>query len=616
MIPQVKASPVGNTPFTDRIFWNNLYPQNRYKERTAFALNFLLAKDQPENTVLTYIETLKAKNPERLTQKDPENSDLTPLHIAAMKANSQAANNILAAAKNQIEVRRMLNQQDAFGYTPLHMAALTSDVLYQTFLNQGADPSIKNARGGTPADLLSLTGRVTVLRSKDTLFFEDPATKEVHKVALMSEPQLAKLFPVGFIHTDSPLYRSDRLHQLWLDNANLTAADLQTVSNFERRPPHLLIRECKEIQGDEKPFELVSREPLRRGVIISEYAGLSSKLTQPKGFADAFAEVSQINAYATERFDSRLVGNESRFANCGFPNAMLRTLVYKGSPHSFLIATKDIEEGEPIVWDYGITMTHLVFGRQVLFNKESMRQFYLNKTSETWAQEAKTDIKQFQTITNPKAKERNFFEINVRHETYMFAINNPTALLYLFFSESVDLNLWMKDQPGNTFLQEFKQNHSFEWRLLLCIFETLKRAEADAKASDPEIKKLFYSWVLRNLEKIPLLDLLKGIEHILDTGLNQKDIGSFNQLLQSTDQFLENYDWKVDPLYPFNLDRRARLSLTWAKEVAGEKVEALLINALRNLPLTLGEGYETTELYQISLKSYYLLNNSEGEKNS
>lgn len=237
MIPQTQGRPLGNVPFTDQNFWNTLYPQDRYKERTAFALNFLLARNQPENTVLTYIETLKAKNPERLAHKDPESNNLTPLHIAAMKANVQAANKILATAKNQNEVRKMLNQQDAFGYTPLHIAALTSDVLYQTFLKEGADPSIRNTHGGTAADLLPLAGRVTVVRSKDTLFFEDPSTTEVHKVALMSEAQLAKLFPSGFLHTDSPLYRSDRLHHLWLDNEPLTAADLKAVSNFEKRPP-------------------------------------------------------------------------------------------------------------------------------------------------------------------------------------------------------------------------------------------------------------------------------------------------------------------------------------------------------------------------------------------
>lgn len=377
-----------------------------------------------------------------------------------------------------------------------------------------------------------------------------------------------------------------------------------------------MIRECKGIQGDERPFELVTREPLKKGAFISEYTGLSSKLTRPKGFADAFAGVSQINEYATERFDSRLVGNESRFANCGFPNAFLWTLAYKGSPHSYLFAVKDIKANEPIVWDYGITMTHLVFGTQTLFNKEAMTQFYLKKTSLQWAQEAEADTATFKAITNTKLMMRKYFEINSHHENYFFAINNPTALLYLFFNESLDLTLWMDGKIENIYLQGFKQKNAFEWQLLLCIFETLKRAETDAKASAPEIKKLFYSWVLTNVEKIPLLYVLKGIEQILDAGLKQRDIDTFNKLLQSTDQFLETYDWKTDPLYPFNIDRRARLALMWAREVAGNKVEAIVVNALLNLPSTLGEGYETAESYQIALRTFSLLNTPESEENS
>ncbi|CRX38359.1 ankyrin repeat domain-containing protein [Estrella lausannensis] len=592
--------PTGNTPFTNLSFWNSLYPQSQYKDRTAFALHFLLALNQPEKTVAAYITKLNTENRARLFHKDPLNHNLTPLHIAAMKANQAAVERLLSHAKDNRERRQMLNQQDAFGFTPLHMAALTSEHLYRYFLEQGADPSLKTLSGGTAEHLLPLCGRVRVLNSTDTLFFEDPLSSEVKRAIDLTAHEKERLFPPGFTHTDTPLYAPEMVHRLWLDTQEpIQKAFPNLVARFRKAPPRLLVRNSAELAEIDNAKELVAMQAIREGEIISEYTGLRTELVKPTGFKEAYLTNSRKYAYATQEFDSKDAGNESRFANSGFPNALIASYHFEGSLHSYLIATKPIKKDEAIVWDYGITMTHLAFGKQILLNKTDMLEFFRGKTGHNWRAETIAD---FMMIANSRNSEESLSRIHssaALQNRYVFPLTNPTALLYLFFNEAVPLDLWTTKEIQNPFLDQFQRENPFEWNTLECIFETLQNVLQQAKSSHPEVKALFYQWVLGHLERIPLIDLLKGIEKVLESDLSSKNTATLSTLLDEANQFLEGYDWLQDPLYPFHLERRARLLFKNFDFLTPKEKVAELKPLLGEIKTNLGSNYELSETYQV-----------------
>jgi hypothetical protein len=590
----------GSTPFATLSFWDSLYPESLYKERTAFALHFLLARNQPESTVVSYIKKLSAENRVRLFQKDPSNHQLTPLHIAAMRANQAAVECLLSSAKNSKERKQMLNAQDAFGFTPLHMAALTSEHLYRLFLKCGADPSLKTLAGGTAEHFLPLSGRVKMVNSGDTLFFEDPLSKEVKKVSDLTAQEKESLFPPGFTHTDTPLYSPEMFHRLWLDTAKPTEQAFPAlVDKFRKAPPQLLVRNCAELADIRDGKELVALQTIKEGEIISEYAGERAELSKPKGFKEGYLTNSKRYSYATQEFDSLHAGNESRFANCGFPNAELVTYHFEGSQHTYLVASKPIGKGEAIVWDYGITMTHLAFGKQIIFNKREMIEFFRGKTAQDWYAEIIVDLMLLGGSKHPEESLSRLHSGAAMQGRYAFPLNNPTALLYLVFNEVTSLDLWTNKEIVNPFLDQFHRSNPFEWNTLECIFDTLENAGKQASSSLPEVKALFTQWVLNHLEKIPLIDLLKGIERVLESDLSTQTSATVIALLNETEQFLESYDWQQDPLYPFHMERRARLLLRHFDHLDPVQKVAELKPSLEQMQKNIGPSYATAETYLV-----------------
>ena len=61
-------------------------------------------------------------------------------------------------------------------------------------------------------------------------------------------------------------------------------------------------------------------------------------------------------------------------------------------------------------------------------------------------------------------------------------------------------------------------------------------------------------------------------------------------------------DWKKDPLYPFNIDRRARLSLQGSEDINKGYLKSLLEKSLADLKVSLGKDY-----HQVAWRFYTLL---------
>ena len=116
------------------------------------------------------------------------------------------------------------------------------------------------------------------------------------------------------------------------------------------------------------------------------------KGTRPKTFLEAISEESSLRVgYRFGNIDAKKIGNASRYANCGWPNAIPNDFIFKGSPRVVLWALdKDgIKKGEQIHFIYNISYAPLVFGVQKLLGSSKMRAHFSKSLSfriEEWKQ--------------------------------------------------------------------------------------------------------------------------------------------------------------------------------------------------------------------------------------
>ena len=209
----------------------SMYPSRQYTTRPQYALNFLIALDQRIETIVAYTKTLKEKNPDRLTHSDPGNSNLTPLHVAAIKSNKKAAEAIIAAIPSE-SVTKLLNAPDSYGWTPMHHAAVNSKSVFAYLRSLGGDSTLKTKGGADINDLLALSGNVIEIRSKKTLFIqEDLSIPPV----LVSQCEKTKILG-NILHTDSPLIPQ---HSLKKCGHSLAILATNHTKILEKIPQHL-----------------------------------------------------------------------------------------------------------------------------------------------------------------------------------------------------------------------------------------------------------------------------------------------------------------------------------------------------------------------------------------
>jgi len=149
-------------------------------------------------------------------------------------------------------------------------------------------------------------------------------------------------------------------------------------------------------------------------------------------------------------------------------------------------------------------MSYLAYKSQVLLGKEKMKNIDTSKTD-----------------TNPQAE---------------FVLNCPTALLYLHFHNIVDASFWSKCLENDEMFKNWKQKHLGSLVHLWIMLDIIKGLNKNVMIS---------AWVLDKLEKMPVIDILKGI-----------DLLKKNTNLREIDTFLKSYDWEKDPKHPFNIKRK------------------------------------------------------------
>lgn len=569
--------PVGLYPLTldapiPKEQFDKMYPAALYDSRKNFALHFLIALGQPKELIEKFIVSLKEKNPTRLTQGDPLNSNLTPLHLAAMKGSVVVAQLILDAVPNKDQKKQMIQMRDKRCWTPLDFATLTSPKLYQIFMGFRAQINEKNPFS---RDLLALCGRENKIRATNKLSLEDSDSKKIMLVSKASQAVRHKVFGQQFFHTDFPVFKSDQfLENLWIENYTITQLDkflMTPYANYKKNAPTLLISPCQELQNlVPSAYECRAMKKINKGQVVSEYSGLSEEMGSAERFMDSFKEETiHKGEYYLGGMNSRSIGNESRFFNCGFPNLACLSTTSEGLSRRLMIAIDDIDANEPILWDYGSSMKNLTFGTQILLGKDRMNLFFKNLRTEQL----------LPLLMEVEAETLDQFIVQQNILTRIhYVYNNPTALLYLCFNKTKELKVW-KTFFDTNLMTEWKKTNALSFLYIRTIFDIL-----DSVAAIKDVD----AWVLQKLEKIPLLNILKGLEMI-----------SQGQSFAEVDAFLETYDFKKDDQFCFNNKRLATTATTYYKEKPIDI--SILEKSLENCKVD-SDKYEINKLAIANLK--------------
>lgn len=515
----------GNAPFPQE-FFNKLYPKQQWAHRKEFGLHFLIASGMPDATL---IGACLQKNPRAALLCDPQNDNITPLHLAAMKVNRAAAEKIL------LENKESLSVQTASGFSPLHAAALTSDELYDLFVRNGADSELKTKTGMRAKDLRLLSGRAVDIQSADSLFYQESPAQEA--VLLSSDPCLkTKVFGAGFFHSDTSIFDAPFFPELCMQNPASHPFYLEAYQQYVRNRPKLVIGPSEQL----KQLELRTIEKIPAGCMVTEYTGKKCKIPSIKRFADNFTEQTmQESAYrGFNKIDAKFVGNESRFANCGFPNAFILTAGIDGIERSLVLAIEDIEPGEPILLDYGIDMLYLIYGIQFILGKERMKSFYKKHGKDLLA-----TLEHAQKQCGVQSTMQAVIACTALESWFGFPFQNPTALLYLHFNKCVDYIKLCKDMKKSSlkFIQEDLTSR-VNYQHILHIVGILKKIKNRPKKGEWDNVA---AWVLARLEKIPLTHIIKGLD-LFAKGKQEKEVN----------QILEHYNWLEDEDHPFSYHRR------------------------------------------------------------
>lgn len=346
---------------------------------------------------------------------------------------------------------------------------------------------------------------------------------------------------------------------------------------FLAHPPALVIFPTRE------GFGLKARDRIPLGAVIQEFTGLKSDPSCIKKFADYFDEgfIQEIQHKGFNNTDAKTVGNETRFIRCGFPNAAIDANLLNGTERNLIFSINTIEPGEEILVDFGINMLHLTLGIQEILGKEKM-ELAFKKHGQTFIH----DLMEAEAVYEKKLLNKSLvleemLAWSLLQSWFIFPIHNPTAMIYLHFKKFFDYSSLHKilDSGRLKFAESLTSQPNYQH--MINIFKILKKIKIKFKKN--EWKKIA-EWTLSRLEKIPLVDILKGLD-LFSKGKKENEVN----------QALKKYDWLKDVAHPFSYQRRLENLLEIYQEEHKEK-------ALANLKKSISTVDPDTEPYQMTLE--------------
>lgn len=492
------------------------YVKEEYVKKTPdvqrLTFHYLLALNQPDKIIIPYIERQRDRT--QIVACDKKCFKWTPLIVATILNRPEVVNALLTTNASST-----INHADSYSWTALHHAAAVSNAIFATLVQNGANTLLQTQMFATPRDIQLLTHRTSE---------PDP---QIEQSTLLSSERLHELFQMSLWRT-TPFYPPECIKILWQADPNEREPLeflKQAFANFKQHPPILHIQKEPHLENH---WGLFAGEDIEEGCVVSEYTGIcvTPRVSLPPRttLLQRMALDKESFSYYLKPYNAQSVGNACRFANFGWPNAYMDSVVSAGATRCILVAGEKISKNSPIYWDYGLRSFEVTLGVQQILGETEMLQYYKNGL--------KSALPELNSIS-AIAIQRIFFPINC-----------PVALIKLHLKGYVLANEWkilLTNLDENELFKDWcMQNQDMSQLIRSIIARVIEFDTFLQTHKNPNVMK---TWVENAIGKLTLLQILKGMELICS--------GSHD--LHEVQLQIATYDPLTDDNGPLSVKRRA-----------------------------------------------------------
>ena len=488
----------------------------------AHGLKYLIALDQPDDTICGFIDVLKMSNSTQINSSFPHHR-ITALHVAIMRNRSVVVDKL-------IEVGASVTAQDEHGWFPLHHAALISNHLVQLLLQNGAKVDARTQLGGNYKDLLGLAG---IERTSDRALLSYKAlskeSEEIHSSSLSERLKMD--------YVDECMWPEKFLFHLWTEipekergrSLNQMQISEELYPQFKTNPLKIILNETQALGIDAMAGQFIAPFTL-----IGEYTGEIVK--EKKGILDSNVQLTYSFLLKEERnytisVDAEKMGNWTRYMNDGFPNVfsfdLFNTAGQKYRKVFFVADPEGIRDGESLFYDYTWRYHTLKWGHYVLVEKEKMRSFFRN-----FDEHYKNLIQIYNEMEQPTNPNQHvnysqIIQFRALEARLLYPFQTPLALMDLVFSQTIDPCEWVD------FLENEKKNKE---SLFKCVFE-------EGNSYQTKLEKLLWSLMAFDIAakklsiETPGQDIMKKIRQLFLTKENILTVDELRCKLEELNRF-------------------------------------------------------------------------------
>lgn len=502
--------------------WQTLYPSDHYKRKVTHAkehpIHYLLGLNQSDSTIVKYVNELNAHTIRHLVKKDEKNYHLTPLIIAVMRERIIITSALIEKAKTEGVLQKIINQQDAHGWTAMHHAALCSKEIFKILKQYETLLYTKTPLQGTPQDLRLLASKKIRKIDAKHLFFQD-MEGHLHPLSSLGQQKMTEYMNLAEYRTHSFL-PPQSYYSFWSAQTPYEANHFYQKlfgASIESDRPQLVIAPCQELSESDPLFSLglYAKEFIPPLTVIEKYSGT---ITQQSSQLKCLKDQLTTERYLFRHIDSQIIGNASRYSNWGWPNAFMQWLDHRGSCDPYLIALDSIPEGEQICWDYGIFDVRALYAPYTILGASFMRDYFIQGLL-SLSSENRTKHQEFiQNINNDHLIQKSFLALQASTSRLLFPLNAPCALLDLHFNRIIQAKEWLTffegvfdDKPFA--IKLWREEYAYQEPKIVSILMRIQEFEEKFPTNHPLTGNAI-KWILNSIGKRSIVEILKGMEWI------------------------------------------------------------------------------------------------------
>ncbi len=463
---------MSHTPLGDRYnlfaeIWQETPDRPPYFMQVSIPALNLAIKHRIEHVINFVVQFYAHK--EDLNQTTPHRK-FTPLHIAAITSNVEAAEQLIRAGAE-------VNCRDSEKWTPLHHAALAGNqVMIDLLLRSGADCMAETSLGAT---FQNLTELLHPPQSAPRIFWRDAEGVE----NLLSRDGFHKLTTAHF--TSENVACEQQLFSYWNSFPKVALQDELVFANeFKQKyleqlemPVHAMSKVWHDSEGakliSSPGLGLFAKKPFEAKEIIGEYLGVVS---QSNG--------SNVSDLIT--IDATAHRNEIPIINDGFINCvMIPVHGVRGLPtREIMVAAEPIGKGDQFCWNYGFHPTKM--GPYVELRKKEVRKFVKTCNFQEMAH----------LLTRVGVSGNVRFEDFIKAEKFRYILCTP-SLIFLLGLEGVLNDARVKELHTLSYLlQIFPVNTHPELRSIPDVVRISRELINKLQCCFPRLSKAYYQFLL------------------------------------------------------------------------------------------------------------------------